>query len=97
MEISMELSEEELLLQTAEEAAELAAAAAKLIRIRHGINPSPVKENEAESDLLEEMADARLCIEELTKKVGGGMVVAAIYANKKARWKRRLKEAGGGE
>lgn len=93
MEISTELPEEELLLQAAEESAELAMAAIKLIRIRHGINPSPVSESAAEANLLEEIADAKLCIEELSKKEGREMVIAVIYANKKERWKRRLMEA----
>lgn len=93
MDISMELTEEELLVQVAQEAANLAVAAGELNRIRNSANPEAVNEREAEMRLLEGMAMMRLCIEELTKKVGGGMVIAAIYANKKGQWKRKLEEA----
>lgn len=88
MEINM-VPEEELLLQTAEEAAELAAAAARLIRVRRGINQSAAIENRAESNLLEEMADVKLCIDELSRKEGGAMVFGVIYADRK---KKRLEE-----
>lgn len=46
------LPEEELLAQLAEECSEAAKAALKLRRARDGVNPTPVSEEEAFSNLL---------------------------------------------
>lgn len=50
------LPEEELLAQLAEECSEAAKAALKLRRARDGVNPTPVSEEEAFSNLVEELA-----------------------------------------
>lgn len=55
------LPEEELLAQLAEERSEAAKAALKLRRARDGVNPTPVSEEEAFSNLVEELADIYLC------------------------------------
>ena len=49
----------------AEEAAELAQAALKLARIKRGENPTPVAEDEALQNLVEEYTDVCLCATEL--------------------------------
>ena len=51
------LPEEELLAQLAEECSEAAKAALKLRRARDGVNPTPVSEEEAFGNLVEELAD----------------------------------------
>lgn len=51
---------EELLLQLAEESAELSQAALKLRRAMDGTNPTPVTEEEATKKLIEEFADVLL-------------------------------------
>ena len=55
------LPEEELLAQLAEECSEAAKAALKLRRARDGVNPTPVSEEEAFGNLVEELADIYLC------------------------------------
>lgn len=54
------LPEEELLAQLAEECSEAAKAALKLRRARDGVNPTPVSEEEAFSNFVEELADIYL-------------------------------------
>lgn len=54
------LSEEDILCQLAEEAAELAQAALKLRRAITGTNPTPVSEDAAIDDLFTELADVML-------------------------------------
>lgn len=60
--IRAHLDRGELLAQLAEEATELAKAALKLRRVYSGINPTPITEQEALENLLEEMADISTCI-----------------------------------
>lgn len=55
------LPEDELLTQLAEECSEAAKAALKLRRVRNGANPTPVSEEEAFGNLVEELADIYLC------------------------------------
>lgn len=57
-----QIPEEELLVQLAEEAAELAQAALKMHRVLDGRNPTPVRMSEAWADLQEEVADVLLCL-----------------------------------
>ena len=54
-----------LLDQLAEEASELTKAALKLSRILRGDNPTPVTEQEAINDLIEEFSDVIQCAREL--------------------------------
>lgn len=59
------IGKEQMLLQTAEEAAELAQACLKLARKINGKNPTPKTMDELMSNLEEEVADVSICIEEL--------------------------------
>ena len=54
-----------LLDQLAEEASELTKAALKLSRILRGENPTPVTEQEAVNNLIEEFSDVIQCAREL--------------------------------
>lgn len=56
------LSDEELLAQLAEEAAELSHAALKLRRVYDGKNPTPIGRNEVQAKLFEEIADVFNCL-----------------------------------
>lgn len=95
------LHEDELLAQLAEECSEAAKAALKLRRVRNGANPTPVSEEDAFSNLVEELADIYLCSIVLfggelddddpcnmCDAVGDRMV--EIMEQKLARWKYRL-------
>jgi NTP pyrophosphatase (non-canonical NTP hydrolase) len=83
---------EELLALLAEEATELAQAALKLRRVYNGVNPTPVKHDEAYQHLKEEIADVRLVIDVLG--VGKDhMERCMIQANKLSRWVKRLENA----
>ena len=87
------LPEDELLAQLAEECSEAAKAALKLRRVRNGANPTPVSEEDAFSNLVEELADIYLCSIVL---FGGelddddGDSIVEIMEQKLARWKSRL-------
>lgn len=59
------LTEGELLCQLAEEAAELASAASKMMRIIDGANPTPVTPEAGWKKLLEESADVQVCLGEI--------------------------------
>ena len=54
-----------MLEQLAEEASELAQAALKLARIYRAENPTPVTEDEAYKNLVEEYTDVETCAREL--------------------------------
>lgn len=49
----------------AEECAELAHAALKLARVERGENPSPITQSACEAQVIEEMADVRICLTEI--------------------------------
>lgn len=87
------LPEDELLAQLAEEAAELAQAALKLRRVMNGKNPTPVTQMQAEANLIEELADVRLCAEVLDRGTRLKNQIDSIAASKLARWAKRLEEA----
>lgn len=87
--IKQHLPEEELLLQLAEECAELAQAALKLRRAVTGINPTPITESEARASLLEEAADVS-CVLGLLPDAADNAVICDIIQRKKARWAGRL-------
>lgn len=87
--IKQHLPEEELLLQLAEECAELAQAALKLRRVLTGINPTPVTESEARSNLLEEAADV-YCVLGLLLGHEEHAEMYNITKRKKERWAARL-------
>ena len=75
--------------QLAEESAELAKAALKISRILRGENPTPVKFDEAWTNLKEEMTD---CFT-VWSVLGIGLDID-IMMSKLRRWSGRIKEAG---
>lgn len=85
------LTRETLLCQLAEEAAELASAANKMIRIIDGANPTPVTPEEGWKKLLEESADVQVCLGE-TLSMGDWEDVAHVREVKTKRWVQRLEE-----
>lgn len=65
MNIKDYLPETEILAQLAEECAELSQAALKLRRVLDKTNPTPVTEQEARNQLIEEISDVVCCLSEL--------------------------------
>ena len=88
------LSDEELLAQIAEEAAELSHAALKLRRVLDGSNPTPVTKENAMDDLIEEFGDIILAM-----RVYGldYQDVQDTCLRKSARWMKRLNAKKDGE
>ena len=78
---------EKKLIQLAEESAELAQAALKLIRATEG--DTPMAAVDAREHLLEEIADVKLCADITTTKVEDKKI-RAIYTRKCRRWEERL-------
>ena len=90
------LSREDMLLQLAEEAAELAQAALKLVRACTRTNPTPKTEQEAYEGLLEEVADVYVCLDVLGYDRSMSRMRTKIIAREKVeRWARRLEEKYG--
>ena len=88
--ISEIISGDELLRQTAEEAAELAQAALKVIRAAKGT--TPLDGEDAVDMLVEEIADVQNCIAVLSERLPGLQDKAnKISAEKMKRWKERLR------
>ncbi len=85
------LPQDELLLQLAEEAAELSQAAMKLRRVMDGRNPTPVGYQMAVKNLNEEMADVLLCADQISSL--DDEQIARTKKSKMARWLDRLKAA----
>ena len=79
----------ELLAGLAEEASELAQAALKLRRVYDGTNPTPVKEEDAQERLYEEMADVKLYCSMLKVNV---KYISEMMISKQKRWEQRLME-----
>lgn len=86
----IKLSERARLLQLIEELGEASQAAAKLLRVLDGENPTPVTESEAREHLCEEAADVHLAIWSL-KELDEDLVNKYIEAKRK-RWIERLSE-----
>lgn len=79
------LTLDDLLIQLAEEAAELAQAAAKYYRVMHGANPSPV------DALVEKIADVNVAAEAARRKMGISCdEIAEVEDAKIERWRRRV-------
>jgi hypothetical protein len=78
-----------LLEQLAEEAAELAHAALKHARVLRCENPTPVTENEAHFNVIEEYTDVIQCARELCLKINEGQIF-----RKDIRWRDRIKSKG---
>lgn len=80
------LDEDTLLMQLAEEAAELSQAALKLIRSKEpSVNPTPVSEADARKQLVEEFSDVLLVAAELN--VQGDV---DLIEHKERRWAKRI-------
>lgn len=86
------LGQLDLLVQLAEEASELSAAAAKMVRVIRGVNPTPVKYEEALAALLEEAADVQVVLGEVLN-MDDWERVAMLRTEKLSRWTRRLEKA----
>ena len=86
------LPETEILAQLAEEASELAQAALKLRRALDGTNPTPKSVRECRKALVEEIADMRVCLQELPLNSAERMATYQIAEKKQARWVKRLQE-----
>lgn len=87
--ITTQTSELDLLVALAEEAAELNQAALKLARARKYINhPTPVNQDQAFNNLLEEYTDVQLCAKAL-----GLTLDEDLLSTKAKRWAHRLEEA----
>lgn len=91
-EILDKLGQGEILCQLAEEAAELSKAALKYRRaLGCTENVTPVTAKEAYKNLIEEIADVRLCLLVLGLDAGLPAVEASRVMNVKAeRWHKRL-------
>ena len=90
--IQEQLSQEELLRQLADEAAELAQAALKLRRVYNGSNPTPTTHKDALNNLHEEIADVKLLLKVL--ELDGPNDKARhthIMQSKVRRWGNRLR------
>lgn len=96
------LTEDELLTQLAEEAAELAQAALKKRRAITGYNPTPVTKSEATDQLREEIDDVDCCLllamakaAECENKKMTAQAVEYLDSRypKLARWRARLEKA----
>lgn len=97
--IAANLSDEDILCQIAEEAAELAQAALKLRRAITGTNPTPVSYDEALNNLVEEYSDTTGAFGVYAVKQFGedlSIVVEKVEsttATKYKRWADRIKES----
>jgi NTP pyrophosphatase (non-canonical NTP hydrolase) len=85
------LTQDELLAMLAEEASELTQAALKLRRVLDNRNPTPTGYLAAVKNLNEEIADVRLCVEQIS--CIDEDVIHEIRGKKLARWLTRLIDA----
>lgn len=95
--IAANLSDEDILCQIAEEAAELAQAALKLRRAITGTNPTPVSYEDAIYNLIEEYGDVVGAFRVYAKK---SKIDTEVYElsnenieSKFDRWAKRIKES----
>lgn len=89
------IGEPALLEQLAEESTELAQAALKLSRILRHENPTPVTQEQAVTNLIEEIADVRLVMSEWIYGHDYGIEyrIVDIRRRKLERWRSRLEAA----
>lgn len=94
--ITANLSDEDILCQIAEEAAELSKAALKLRRVLTGTNPTPVSYEDAIYNLIEEYTDTVVAFMAYAKK---SEIDTEVYElsnenieSKFYRWAKRIKE-----
>lgn len=86
------LTLDDLLIQLAEEASELAQAATKYYRVMRGANPSPVPVQDARRALVEEIADVNVAAEAVRRKMSITCdEIAEVEDAKIERWRRRVK------
>ena len=94
--IAANLSDEDILCQIAEEAAELAKAALKLRRAITGTNPTPMSEEEAMVNFIEEYGDVMAALEVFSNKTEDDEYIGKILSDnviaKLNRWAQRIKE-----
>lgn len=94
--IRQHTGEEEIILQLAEEAAELSHAALKFRRTLGNGNPTPETHEKALAALLEEIADVRACTEVfLSDRENLYGIIVSTVRSKISRWVKRLKKAMG--
>jgi hypothetical protein len=94
--IKSQLTEEEILTQLAEEAAELSQAALKMRRAMTNCNPTPKSREECALELTKEVGDVWVCLELLDgilrpvmeKEVDMGLHIEV----RMTRWARRLRD-----
>ena len=86
------MGELEMQLQLAEECCELALAALKLRRVLDGRNPTPVTEEAARANLVEETADVYNALGFLLSGEDN-IAIYNIIQKKKDRWLGRIEEA----
>lgn len=95
--IAEHITEEDILCQIAEEAAELAQAAMKLRRALSVTNPTPVDLATATYNILEEFADVyvakRVFLVKCTDLAANQPIIDAIIDAKTERWAQRIKES----
>lgn len=85
---------DDLLIRPAEEAAELAQAAAKCCCMTHQSNPSPLTPADALDKLVEEIADVNVAAEAVRIKLGIYCEqIAEAEDAKIERWRRRVNDA----
>jgi hypothetical protein len=89
-EIIDQISEAALLEQLAEECAELAQTSLKLSRIIRKENPTPVTEQDAYQNFVEEVGDVRLLLKIMDSSYDG-IDTKESEQYKLQRWKKRIK------
>ena len=82
-----DLPEQTRLIQLAEESAELAQAAIKMIRAQNG--DTPVSIEEASANLMEEIADVSVCMTAVSDIVSP-KEICEIITKKAHRWETRI-------
>lgn len=92
-EVIRSLGEPALLEQLAEECSELAQAALKMARLERGENPTPKTLDECFEEIIEEMADVKLCIW-VVEAIRGFNLSCNCY-RKRERWAQRIRESRG--
>lgn len=88
--VQKKLDTVEILLQLAEEAAELGHAALKLRRAIYSKNPTPVSIEDATNNLIEEVGDVMNCLRLMPFSKEDCNLIDSQASEKMERWARRL-------
>lgn len=92
--VAKHLGKDEMLLQLAEECAELSQACLKMVRASKGLTPKSI--SECQDNLAEELNDVRVCMELVEKLIPKLEQREQWYKEYKAdRWYRRTFEGQG--